>query len=382
MGLPAAILEELLPQQIIGLGFCPRYNELTKMIQNGNEPWEDAYDSLLHIKLKDIANPRYIDDTVKSMAWKERFHPVKDWVDAVLPWNGKDWIHQLCQYFENPDGMFETCLKKWMIGAIDRVYRGGTRNPMLVLDGLQQSGKSKFVRWLCPPELVEHYFREGMIRPEDKDHRLALIWTFIWEIGEIDATTKRADASALKDFITISTVKERGAYEKRASEQKTVTSFIGTFNDVIGFLTDPTGNTRYRVCRLKKINWIGYTTDPDDLQSLIWQQAIALWKAGETNELSPEEQKRMDQINSQYVLENNTRNAIEEYFDIDPENEDWFCSSEQIRVVLQNHGLHGADLDPRRVAACLMEKGCRKSRPMTDKIRKRGWYGVSKKLTA
>ena len=243
-----------------------------------------------------------------------------------------------------------------MIGAIDRISTGGTRNPMLVLDGVQKSGKSSFVKWLCP-EPLRQYFREGQIRPDDKDHRLALIRTFIWEIGEIDNTTKRADASALKDFITISAVKERGAYDKYTSDRPTICSFIGTFNNVSGFLTDPTGSTRYRVCKLGKINWIGYTTDPDDLATKIWSQAIALWKNGETNNLSPEEEAMMYKINAGYVLENNTRFALEEYFNIDPSRDD-FTSSNYIREILQTHGLHGADIDARRVASCLLEMGC------------------------
>ena len=380
----AEMKKQLVREGIRGSGFEPKYNEMTLQTQNGSGQWENAYDSILHTNLADIASPRYIDDMVLVMGWENKFHPIKTWIDNQRmnhTWDGVDYIHRLAQYFENPDGMFEIYLRKWMIGAIDRIYNGGTRNPILVLDGEQESGKSSFVKWLCPKPFRDQYFMEGQVRPDDKDHRLALLRNFIWEIGEIDATTKRADASALKDFLTISKVKERGAYDKRLTEHPTVCSFIGTFNNVAGFLTDPTGSSRFRVCKITKINWLGYSTDPDDLSALSWAQAIALWDSGETNELSREDKVKMERINSQYTLDNNTRFALEEYFVITPGSDD-FTSSNYIREVLQDHGLRGADIDSRRVAACLLEAGCRKAQKKTNGVNRKGWFGISKRLDA
>ena len=380
MSLPPEIMKEYVRKGIENLGFKPRYNDLAQQLQNDTEQWRDAWYSKLHIELKDLASAAYIDDMVKVMAEENHFNPAKEWVKQLQQegWDGTDWIHKLCSYFENPDGMFEIYLRKWMIGAIDKVMTEGTRNPMLVLDGMQESGKSSFVKWLCPKPL-QKYYREGQIIPTDKDYRLALVRTFVWEVSEVDATTSRAEASALKDFLTKQVVKERDAYAREAIERPTITSFIGTFNNIAGFLNDASGSTRFRVCRLGKINWRGYTTDPDDLQSLIWLQAAALWSQGETNELSSDEKIRMIEINKNYMLANNTRFALEEYFNITPATDD-FTSSNYIREVLQDHGLHGADLDAKRIASCLIEFGCRPTQKKSGGVNRRGWLGISKRL--
>lgn len=383
MRVPNELLKKLVREGIEGLGFVPRLNELTNQIEDGHAQWTDANYSRLHIELRELAPSSYIDDMVAVMADDERYNPVKEWIDHLREtgWDGTDWIHKLTQYFENPDGLFEPYLKKWMIGAVDRAYNGGTRNPMLVLDGPQESGKSSFVRWLCP-KILRKYYREGQIIPNDKDYRLALTRTFIWEVGEVDATTKRAEASALKDFLTISSVKDRDAYARVATERPTISSFIGTFNDIGGFLNDASGSSRFRVCKLSRINWMGYTTDPDDLSYLCWLQAIALWARGETNELDKKEKQRMAEVNDNYTMANNTQYAIEEYFNITPGSDD-FVSSNYIREILQRRGLSGMELDARRIASCLRALGC--DGPKQKKINgvnKKGWFGISKKLDA
>lgn len=380
--IPAELMKEYVRKGISELGYQPRFNELSQQMQNGEEQWKDADYSKLHIELRNIAPASYIDDMVRVVAEENKFHPALNWIREMRAagWDGNDWIHQLATYFDNPDGMFETYLRKWMIGVVDKLQHEGVRNPMLVLDGAQESGKSSFVKWLCPRALVK-YFREGQIIPTDKDYRLALIRTVVWEVSEVDATTGRAEASALKDFLTKQTVKERDAYAREAIERPAIASFIGTFNNISGFLNDASGSTRFRVCQLTRINWRGYTTDPDDLQELIWRQAVALYDMGETNELDTEQKQEMISINKNYILANNTRFALEEYFDIDPQSES-FTSSNYIREILQNHGLHGLDLDAKRIASCLIEFGCKPTVRKVNNKSRRGWVGISKRLIA
>ena len=107
----------------------------------------------------------------------------------------------------------------------------------LVLLGAQGKGKSGLAEWLCP---VPRLFYEGPINPDDKDSLIRLINNWIWEVAELDSTTKRSERSALKHFISTKTVKVRVPYGQYDTEKPAAASMIGTINeDGTGFLHDP-----------------------------------------------------------------------------------------------------------------------------------------------
>ena len=99
----------------------------------------------------------------------------------------------------------------------------------LVLDGPQGIGKSFLVRWLCPKE---RYYIEGGINTEDKDSLIRLASKWIWEVGELQATTRKADREALKDFISRRDVTVRPAYGRYDIVKPALASFIVTINEL------------------------------------------------------------------------------------------------------------------------------------------------------
>ena len=129
-----------------------------------------------------------------------------------LAWDGQDHIATLSGYFTDKHSIFPKLLRYWLVGAVARVYTGGRQNRVLVLEGAQNLGKSYFARWLAAPILS--YFSEAIPNPDDKDSRLALATTWIWEIKELGSVTRRADREALKNFITTRIVTLRKAYGK------------------------------------------------------------------------------------------------------------------------------------------------------------------------
>ena len=129
-----------------------------------------------------------------------------------------------------------------MVGTVAKVYEQA-RNPMLVLAGPQDIGKSYFVKWLCSP-LPGHFMKQA-INPDDKDSELRLTDTFIWEVDELPNTTTRQNSEALKSFLTMPFIKRRAAYGRYLTYKPAITLFVGTANfDGAGFLNDPTGTTR------------------------------------------------------------------------------------------------------------------------------------------
>lgn len=386
---------QLIESHLDTMGHELRENILTQRVEDCGIPLEDGSEAAIHNEMRSVGirNMSHVDDVIKEIAWRNRYNPVynylNNWIET--PWDGTDWIGVISGFVEEdinqtedePEhGVFPLYLRKWMVGAVAKVLQqDGCRNPMLVLDGPQDIGKSKFVEWLCPRALYPKYFRDAQIDPDDKDHKIGRATTFIWEAAELDKTANAKEASKIKSFITEYHVTERGAWKHYPLDLPTITSFIGTVNNVCGFLNDASGSSRFRVCKIRSIDYEGYMNASPDLVDKAWLQAVHLYLAGETRDLNQEEQAYATKINQKYSIVNNTKFALEEYFDIDP-TQKWFTTSEQIRVVLQRQGLSGADLDAKRIAACLTELGCKKDQKKINGIAKKGYYGISKKLEA
>lgn len=388
---------ERFKEAIHSIGYDFRFNTLHQRIEltpkdkkegeysGEGAPLTDNIESTIRVKLYDMGYKpmQMTSEVIRVMAAENDYNPILSWfswIARTYPWTpgvSHDYIHDLAQYFEDEYGMFEVYLKKWLIGAVDKVYTA-KRNPVLVLDGPQNIGKSKFAEWICP---LKQYFREGAIQPNDKDYKLALTETWVWEIAELENTTGRTEASALKAFLSIKSVSERRPYARTAIEQPAITSFIGTINNVTGFLNDASGSSRFRICKIKNIDWEGYSRDIKP--ELIWSQALTLKIAGETCDLSKEEQAKANEINGQYALINNTRAALETYFDFDPDNPSYFETANYIREVLQDSAkLRGNDVEAKRIASALYEMGCTPTSKKRGGKAVRGYLGIAKKLEA
>lgn len=385
----SGIQQQLIESHLQAMGHDLRRNILTDRVEDCGEPLDDYKRAAIRNEMRSagIRSMDYVADVIDEVADRNAYNPVLNYMEhwREVEWDGTDWIHMISLYVEEDvdageEGVFELYLRKWMVGAAARVLQqDGCRNPMLVLDGPQDIGKSMFVAWLCPKSLYPAYYKDAQIDPDDKDHKIALSRTFVWEAAELDKTANAKDASKIKSFITEYRVTERGAWKHDPLDLPTIVSFIGTVNNVSGFLNDASGSSRFRVCRIKSIDYEGYTNARPDLIDLAWMQAVHLYMQGETRNLSPEERKHAERINRKYSVINNTKFAIEEYFDIDPEA-GLFTTCNYIREVLQRHGLSGADLDAKRIANSLAELGCRRGWKKINKQTKAGYYGISKKL--
>ncbi|MCP4385592.1 MAG: hypothetical protein GY798_29990, partial [Hyphomicrobiales bacterium] len=117
------------------------------------------------------------------------------------------------------------------------------------------------------------------------------------EVGRI---TKRSDRDALKHLITVRKVTVRKPYGRYDTVKPALASLIGTINNEAGFLTDPTGNRRFLVCRLTAIDW-RYARQIDPHQ--VWAEAVALYQSGEPGLPTPEETRLQQAINQTYLIE-------------------------------------------------------------------------------
>ena len=368
------ILSEEYVSVIEKLGYDFKMLELDHSIEVNSERITDALEAKIRSQLRDsgygkvnIARDAYI-----AHAYDHRYHPIKDYLEG-LKWDGEDHINNLACYFKDKHTVFPRWLRKWLIGAIGRVYENGKQNRVFVLDGNQDIGKSYFVRWLAGP--MDKYYIDSLISPDNKDDRLRLMTTWIWEISELGATTRKTDREALKQFLSREWVTERPPYGRNDLARPALTSFIATVNNESGFLNDPTGNRRFMTCSLIKINW-DYAEEIDVNQ--LWAQAKALFDADESWRLEGEEMELVNAINAEYEVEIPVHTWLDQIVEFDPSET---CMTTDLISALRSAGAKSHDDKlSKEIASYMRIHNLDKVSPTFDtpsgKRRGRGWSGV------
>ena len=317
-------------------GVFLKLNDMSDRIElDDGRPISDIELSAILNRLRDydMRDTARMRDAVKEAALRNRYHPVRDYLDGLV-WDGECHFDRLmdCLAMSSPAAV--VFWRKWLIGSIAKML-AARQNYMLVLLGAQGKGKSRLAEWLCPlPQL----FYEGPINPDDKDSLIRLINNWIWEVAELDSTTKRSERSALKHFISTKTVKVRVPYGQYDTEKPAAASMLGTINeDGTGFLHDPTGNRRFAVVHLDAIDW-AYTQIN---RNQLWAELYEAYLAGETWELTPYEQEIQAEINGGHMMVSPLEELLLQYYEIDKTETERFTPTMEILDRLTALGLKG-----------------------------------------
>lgn len=363
------------------MGYSFTMNKMNDRIYANGKMLSDGLESYMMTRLREsnYKNESIFKDAIVAEAFEQQFHPIEDYLNS-FSWDGKDYIGELCSYFKDRDNIFPLLLRKWLIGAVAKILGSvkNEQNPMLVLDGKQGKGKSTFVWWLCSP--LPEFYKASPINPEDKDHVIYSISYFVWEVEELGSTFRKADREALKAFLSRVWASVRPPYGKNEINKPVTCSYIGTLNDEGGFLTDPTGNRRFRVCTLESIDWNYTKLNVNN----VWAQAVALFGQGETSNLSADENKIISEVNPKYEVEDTLTYHICDSFNIEPGNREIFTPTAEIMSLLKRNGIISSETDSqitKRIGAILtkldLESG--KKRIRAGENQYRGWFGISKK---
>jgi hypothetical protein len=201
-------------------------------------------------------------------------NPLQEYLRS-LTWDGVNRIDTWLQTYMGVEDtpLYRKMGRKWLIAAVARALDPGCKaDAMLIVKGPQNAGKSTAFKALAGTE----YFSCTPFEMDSKDRFDFLRGVWLYEIAELSNFT-RADANALKGFLSSQVDKYRPPYMRVVAEFPRRVLFCGTTNDD-QFLTDPTGTRRFWVVESQPIVDVsGILTVRDQL----WAEACIAFAQGE-----------------------------------------------------------------------------------------------------
>ncbi|MDQ2718209.1 MAG: hypothetical protein M3Z26_00405 [Bacteroidota bacterium] len=224
----------------------------------------------------------------------EKYNPFIHYFSNLPKWDGvTDHIGHLASFISTNDDLnFAIQFTKWMMRCVKCATIGGYYNKQafILIHNKQNSGKTTFCRFLCPPALSE-YLAENI--SDDKDSKIAIAKNFLINLDELSSLAKH-EINSLKALFSKDIINERLPYDRKTSIIHRVASFIGSTN-MAEFLTDETGSVRWLCFEIKSINW-KYSKEVDI--NKCWAQAVGMIK-----------EKLQAEMDHKEIEENEVRNA-------------------------------------------------------------------------
>jgi len=290
-------------------GITMRYNEITKDVEIDVPGENFSIDNRNNVSLSKIRDlcarnelPREdVESKVKAIADRQRFNPIVAWIKS-RPWDGHDYLTDLFNTLTlAPDvdpKLAKLLLVKWMLGAVALADNQGHiwSKSVLVFTGEQSQGKTSWFRALVPESTgLTSCIADGLhLDPADKDTVATVLSHWLVELGELDATFRKADIARLKAFITKKTDKLRRPYDRQDSEYPRRTALFASVNED-RFMQDQTGNSRWWAIEVLALD---HEHDIDMQQA--WAQCHHLLEQGMKHYLSPAEEAMLAGSNTRF----------------------------------------------------------------------------------
>lgn len=217
---------------------------------------ELAIDALLHNAIKKPFNPLEEDLEGFRLDFIKKHGGVQNALE-----NAEKLISSLSTKYLNTNiPLYDIYLKNWLLSAVGRVYYAGCyARSVVILQGKQNIGKTTFFSILGG-----EWFSSSLGDAKNKDELMIAHGNWILEWGELETIWGKKSIGRVKDFISKQEDSLRLPYARSVSELKRRFVICGTTNED-QFLTDKTGNTRFWVIPVEKINLKEWKRDRDEI---------------------------------------------------------------------------------------------------------------------
>lgn len=302
------------------------------------EYWQDRDDASLRNYLEaiyTIVGQGKIHDALTEVQGKNKFHPIRDYLGG-LEWDGILRLDSLMiDYLGAEDSTFvKAVTRKIFVAAVARVMKPGVKfDNVLVMVGPQGVGKSYLIKLLG-----QKWHSDSVVTVQGKEAYEQLQGAWIIELAELSATRK-AEAEAVKHFISKQEDSYRVAYGRQISIFPRQCVFFGSTNDFT-FLKDKTGNRRFwpvmvNVQPKKKNLW--KDMDQHEIDQ-IWAEALDAYVNNESLYLGKDMEKEAIERQEKHTEESEKFGLIQDYLDrLLPE--DW----DVMDIMERRDFLHGND---------------------------------------
>jgi predicted P-loop ATPase len=360
-----------------------RYNTISNQVECKNKT-ESQYaplnESIIYrqMHLNDIKVSLQQISILLNSDFVTRYNPITSYFKRIGSlWDSAvhgDYIAYLAEFVAvERKKDFISHLRKWMIRTIVCCHDASYYNKQaLILVGERQnSGKSSFMRYLCPPEL-KGYMAENI--STDKDGLIALTENFLINMDEL-STMSKYEINSLKSVFSKDRIKVRLPFERRASMLPRIASFMGSTNKT-QFLNDETGSVRFLNFEVNSINW-NYAQEVDI--NIAWSQAYQLWKVNYPYELTSSEIQQNEIINNQYKLSTPELELILKHLTPGtPDKHEYFWTASEVLQFLLEHTHTRMRISAINIGKALKMAGFKQSQKRTETFPIRGYFINSK----
>lgn len=332
-----------------------RLNTMSGLIEAEGLPWtdepvqwNDTHDAILTDWIARKYGVEFpvlkVRQALQKIAFERRYHPVKDYLEALPEWDGKERLdHLLTDYLGADDNIYtREVIRKSLTAAVARIYEPGVKfDYMMVLVGPQGAGKSTFFERLArrPEWFTDSLKMDMMNKIKDAGEQLQGAW--IVEIGEMTGM-KKADIEAVKSFTSRTSDDYRAAFAHYREKRPRQCIVVGSTNAEEGFLRDVTGNRRFWPVHIRKGERVR-TRDLDaDTVDQIWAEAKITYELGEDLVLSEEAEALALDAQREAMEQDDRQGLVEEYLErllpedwekMDPDQRALFLDSEEVGTV-------------------------------------------------
>lgn len=229
-----------------------------------------------------VYSPTKANHAVLAAAAKRLYHPIREYLNCLPPWDGVSRVETLIiDYFGADDNAYvKAVTRKTFAAAVARVFQPGIKfDYMLVLNGRTGLGKSTFFDRLAGEWFSDSLTFADMGKGKDAPEKIQGFW--ILEIPEL-AGIRKTDVNNVKAFLSRRDDNYRASYGHNSESHPRQCIIVGSTNsESMGFLRDVTGNRRFWPIRVggteARRGWD--VSDTDVLQ--IWAEAKTIWENGE-----------------------------------------------------------------------------------------------------
>lgn len=284
-----------------------------------------AIEELSNYNVTDIL----LNSIIDSDALSEEYHPLKEYFNDIY-WDGHDRFEDLTscliphgniqsmgdeqveKFYKYATGLF----RLWFRASYANAVMGKPNELMIILQGKQGIGKTRFIKRLYPTMLDMSYFYTGKI-DESRDTISRLGKKFFFVDDEMEGM-KKTDIAFLKQLLSQEDVTVREMYGKRDKTFKRTASFLGSVNKD-EFLKDEE-NRRFPVLAIDKVDFS--KIEDIDINQL-WAQARDEYESGKYITYADDSMKQLiKEFNSFHYMENDLVYYIKKYIHKPIENFD------------------------------------------------------------